>query len=119
MLTTLDLTIGRDHSAVHLEIRRSKPVPSHPYLGAVTVILIAPMIILFASAAVASATGNSQFDLPSRIAVVPPLAIATVLICPLLAIVLLAVARVRVGVTRGEGGWHGRVSLQLTKSECV
>jgi hypothetical protein len=117
MLTAFDVTVSRSRASVHFDISRSNPSPSSRHLGVVALALIAPIFLLPASAALAIATGNAGFDLLSRFAVVPSIAVAILLVCPLIAMVLLAAARLRVKVQHDHGAWHGHVSLELAKGE--
>jgi hypothetical protein len=117
MLTTFDVTVSGSHATAHLEIRRSPSAPSHRYLGAVLLTLIALPVVLLASAALSSVTGHAGFDLLTHVAVIPPVAVALVLVCPLIAVVVPAAVRLRVTVERSEGAWHGRIRVELTKGE--
>jgi hypothetical protein len=117
MVTTFDLTVSGRHATAHLDVRSSPPAPSHRRLGAVALTLVAPAVVLLASAALTSVTGHAGFDLSSRVAVISPVAVAIVLALPMLAMVLLAAARLRVGVEHHEGAWHGRFRLELARGE--
>jgi hypothetical protein len=117
MLTTFDLTVGSGHASVHLDVSRSTPQSTHRHVGLMALALVAPVCVLLASAAIASATGKADLDILTRIEVIPPVAVGVALVCPLLAMVLLAAARVRVIVERRDGAWHGRVSLHLARGE--
>ena len=117
MVTTFDVTVSGSHATAHLDVRRSPGAPSHRYLGAVLLTLTAPSVVLLTSAALSSMTGHAGFDLLNRVAVIPRVAVALVLVCPLIAVVVLAAARLRVVVERSEGAWHGRIRVELTKGE--
>lgn len=117
MLTTFELTVSRRHATAHLEVGNSSPASSHRRLGAVALTMVAPAVVLLAGAGLTSVVGHAGSDLSSCVAFVPPVVVAILLACPLIAMVLLAAARLRFGVERREGAWHGRIRLELANGE--
>ena len=79
--------------------------------------MVAPAVVLLAGAGLTSVVGHAGSDLSSCVAFVPPVVVAILLACPLIAMVLLAAARLRFGVERREGAWHGRIRLELANGE--
>jgi heme/copper-type cytochrome/quinol oxidase subunit 2 len=114
-----DLTIGGRHATAHLDIRNSSPATSHRRLGAVALTLVAPAVALLVSAAVMSVSGQAGVELSNRVAAVLPVAGVSVLVLLVLAMVLLATARLRVKVERHDGAWHGHIRLELARGELV
>jgi heme/copper-type cytochrome/quinol oxidase subunit 2 len=119
VLTTFDLTIGGRHATAHLDIRNSSPAISHRRLGSVALTLIAPAVALLVSTAVMSVSGQAGFELGNRVAVILPVAGVIVLALLVLAMVLLAAARLRVNVERHDGAWRGHIRLELARGELV
>jgi heme/copper-type cytochrome/quinol oxidase subunit 2 len=119
VLTTFDLTIGGRHATAHLDIRNSSPATSHRRLGAVALTLVAPAVALLVSTAVMSVSGQAGFELSNRVAVILPVAGVIVLALLVLAMVLLAAARLRVNVERHDGAWRGHIRLELARGELV
>ena len=111
--------ISGRHATAHLDIRKSSRATSHQRLGAVTLTLVAPAVALLVSAAIVSVSGQAGFELSKRVAAVLPVIGVGALALLVLAMVLLAIARLRVNVERHEGAWHGRVRLELARGELV
>jgi hypothetical protein len=115
MLTTLEASVARGRASVHLDVSRSAAAHSSRRLGLAALAMVVPVAVLLRYAALASATGLHDLDLgPVR-----PWVPAAIVLCSLGGCVLLAVTRVRFSVGRADGGWHGRVSMQLAPWELV
>jgi hypothetical protein len=113
MLTTLDLSVGGGHASAHLDISRSAPFRSRR-LSLVALILVAPIALLLARAALAS-IGVHGFDLIQFPTLVRQWGTAALIGCPVVALALLAVAGLRISVDHTDGRWHARVTLQLAR----
>ena len=109
MVTSLEASVARGRASIHLEVSRSPASRSSRRLGLAAMALVVPAAVILGYAALASAIGLRDLDLgPARPWLFTGISVLCVAGCA-----LVAVARLRFSAGRGDGGWHGRVSVQL------
>ncbi len=115
MVTSLEASVARGRASIHLEVSRSPASRSSRRLGLAAMALVVPAAVVLGYAALASAIGLRDLDLgPARPWLYTGISVLCVAGCA-----LVAVARLRFSAGRGDGGWHGRVSVQLAPWELV
>jgi hypothetical protein len=115
MVTCLEASVARGRAAVHLEFSRSVTPRASRRLGLTALALVVPAAVVLAYGALGSATGRRDINLGFA----QPWLLAAIGFLCAAGCVLLAVTRLRFSAGRNEGGWRGRVSVQLAPWELI
>jgi hypothetical protein len=120
MRAQFEVAIGSGKAGATLAFERARDrVRRRPLLIAIAFLLTLPFAVALTVNGIAEATGNGAAHvLPAWLGGYGNPGFARVMtLGPPLALVILAVSRIRLHVDRGEGRWVGRISADLTTWE--
>ena len=106
---------GRARASLGFERAHGEPVPGQPWLPALAAILTLPFAVALAAVAISNAVGSGAgpgSHGPGALGLVRVIAFG-----PVAALLLFAIARIRVHAGRQDGRWVGRVSARLSAWE--
>jgi hypothetical protein len=120
MRTNLQVSLGGGHARVHLDVdMRARPTASRS-LGLVTLLLVVPVVLVVGSQSLGLLTGWYSLDRLMNAPGPPWIYLLTsVTFGVFLAVVIVLVARLRIGADRRDGLWRLTVTLGLTMLEAV
>ncbi len=112
MVTSLEASVARGRASVRLEVSRSVAAGGSRRLGLTALALIVPAAAVLGFGAVRNAAGLRALDL--GFALVAAIGLLCIGGCALLAVTCL-----RFSGGHDDGGWRGRVSIQLATWELI
>jgi hypothetical protein len=120
MLARLEMSVGRGHATLHLDVSRGDGPVTRRRFGLLAVALAMPIVLVIAAQSIGLLTGWYSLDRLMSAPGPPWVYVLTAATCSvLLALGIIVVARLRIVAERGEGSRRLAVTLCLTGLEAL
>lgn len=120
MLTQLHLSFGAGRAGIHCDVARDRDHPGSRRLGLLAFLLTLPIVLLLGAQVIGSISGRYSLDRLMNAPGQPWLAVlSAATLSTLLALALLAAARLRMAAARADGTWTLAVSMRVTILEAT